>query len=104
MGRHTIGPALSGLGEGLAGRNVLVPLWRAGHSARWPGVESFLRHIGAAGFRVKQAVCQEAVQLGRVVFWSMHGSRPLPLTSPYRCLINGTRPKLPIGYHRIGEK
>ena len=24
MGRHTIGPALSGLGEGLAGRDVLV--------------------------------------------------------------------------------
>ena len=26
MGRHTIGPASYGLGEGLAGRDVLVPL------------------------------------------------------------------------------
>ena len=37
MMRHTIGPVLSGLGEGLAGRDVLVPLrssdslWRARH-------------------------------------------------------------------------
>jgi hypothetical protein len=35
--------------------------------------------FGAAGFQVKQAMCQEAVRLGRVVFRSTHGSRPLPL-------------------------
>ena len=29
--------------------------------------------------QVKQALCQEAMRLGWVVFWRMHGSRPLPL-------------------------
>jgi hypothetical protein len=36
----------------------------------------FLRHIGAAGFRVKRAVCQEAVRLGRVVLRRTLGSQP----------------------------
>ena len=30
---------------------------------RSPGVQCFLRHIGVAGFRVKRALCQEAVRL-----------------------------------------
>jgi hypothetical protein len=33
-----------------------------------PGVWCFLQHIGAAGFRVGCALCQEAVWLGWVVF------------------------------------
>jgi uncharacterized protein (DUF1810 family) len=48
-----------------------------------PGVRCFFRHIGAAGFRVKRALCQEAVLLGWVVFWRTHGSLPSPLSSPY---------------------
>jgi hypothetical protein len=36
MGRRTIGPALSGLGEGLAGRDVPVPL-RTSNSCGGPG-------------------------------------------------------------------
>jgi hypothetical protein len=59
-----------------AGRNVLV----LSHSSdscdgpdactltRSPGAWRFLRHIGATGFRVKGAVCQEAVWLGRSCF------------------------------------
>ena len=88
----TIGPASSGLGEGLASLDVLIPLhssdslWRARAHARWhqsPVVQCSLQHIVAADFQVKQAVCQEAVQLGRVVFQRTHGSRPSPLPSPY---------------------
>uniref|UniRef100_A0A673Z9C5 Nucleoporin 210 n=1 Tax=Salmo trutta TaxID=8032 RepID=A0A673Z9C5_SALTR len=37
------------------------------------------RHIGASGFRVKRAVCQDAVRLGRIVFRRTHGSRHSPL-------------------------
>jgi hypothetical protein len=36
MGRSTIGPALSGLGEGLAGRDILVPS-RTSDSCGGPG-------------------------------------------------------------------
>jgi hypothetical protein len=36
MGRYIIGPASSGLGEGLAGRDVLVPL-RTSDSCGGPG-------------------------------------------------------------------
>ena len=84
MMRHTIGPASSGLGEGLAGQDVLVPS-RSSNSCggtaactlTWsPVVQCFLQHISAAGFRVKQAVCQEAVRLGGVMFRGMHGPRP----------------------------
>jgi hypothetical protein len=61
MGRRTIGPDSSGLREGLASRDVLVP----SHSSdccgepgacmltRSPGVWCFIWHIGVAGFRVK---------------------------------------------------
>ena len=58
MGRRTIGPASSGLGEGLAGRDVHVPL-RSSDSCggpgvctltRSPGVRCFLRHVGVAGW------------------------------------------------------
>ena len=73
---RTIGPASSGLGEGLASRDVLV-LSRSNNSCggpgactltRSPGERGFLWHIGAAGFQVKRAVCQEAAWLGGVVF------------------------------------
>ena len=76
MRRRTIGPASSGLGEGLASQEFLVPSRSSDSCGRpgacmltWsPGVWCFLRHIGAAGFRVKRALCQEAVRLGWVVF------------------------------------
>jgi hypothetical protein len=42
---------------------------------RLPVGQCFLWHIGAAGFWVKQAVCQEAGLLGRVVFRSRQLSR-----------------------------
>ena len=58
---------------------------------RSPAVRYFLQHIGAAGFRVKRAVCQETVRIGRVVFWRTHGSRPSPLQSPYGSCSDGTR-------------
>jgi hypothetical protein len=71
----TIGPASPGLGEGLAGRDVLVPS-RTSDSCGGLGtvyVDTVtrctvfpLKHIGAAGFRVKWALCQEAVRLGWV--------------------------------------
>ena len=54
--------------EGLAGRDILIPL-RTSDSCgrvqctltRSPGVRCFLWHIGAAGFSVGWALCQEAV-------------------------------------------
>jgi hypothetical protein len=46
-----------------------------------PGVQCFLRQIGAAGFWVNWALCQEALQLGWVVFRRTHGSQPSPLLS-----------------------
>ena len=71
---HTIGPASSGLGEGLAGIDVLVPS-RASDSCAVPGAlhadtvaRCFLRHIGVADFWVKWALCQEAVRLGCLCF------------------------------------
>ena len=75
MRQRTIGPVSSGLGEGLPNRDVLVPS-RSSDSCGEPGactltwsagVQRFLRHIGAPGFRVKHALCQEAVRLGGVV-------------------------------------
>ena len=59
----TIGPASSGLGDGLAGGSLLGSLrssdslWRARRLQADLGsqLKCFLRHIGAAGFRVKQA-------------------------------------------------
>jgi hypothetical protein len=92
MRRRTIGPALSGLGEGLAGRDVPS---RSSDSCGGPGamhadtvssVQCFLQHIGVAGFWVKRALCQEAVRLGWVVFRRTHGSRPSPLANS-----NGSR-------------
>ena len=56
-----------------------------------PGVRCFLRHISATGFRVKWALCQEAVQLGWIVFLRTNGSRPSPLTSSYRSCSDETR-------------
>ncbi|XP_052319470.1 uncharacterized protein LOC118394525 isoform X5 [Oncorhynchus keta] len=55
---------------------------------RSPGVRCFLRHIGAAGFRVGCALCQEA---GWVMFRRTHGSRPSPLQSPYGSCSDETR-------------
>jgi hypothetical protein len=62
IGRHTIGPALSGLGEGLAEEAWLGSLRSSDSLGRVPAgwlrssVERcFLRHISAAGFRVKRA-------------------------------------------------
>ena len=58
---------------------------------RSPVVRCFLRHIGAAGFRVKWALCQECVRLGWVVFQRTQGSRHSPLPSPYRSCSDETR-------------
>jgi hypothetical protein len=60
MGRRTIGPASCGLGEGLEGRDVFVPSGTsnscsglgAAHADTVARCTVFLRHIGAAGFRV----------------------------------------------------
>ena len=106
MGRCTFGPGLSGLGEGLAGRDVLVPS-RTSDSCDGPGA----MHAGMVArctvfppthwcgwLPGKQALCQEAVWLGWVVFRRKHSSRALPLPSPYG------RGELPIGYHEIGRK
>ena len=99
MGRRKIGPASSVLGEGLASRDVLVPSRssdsKGGPGActltRSPGVQCFLQHISAAGFWVKWALCQEAVQLGWIVFRRTQGSRPSPLPSPYKSCSNETK-------------
>ena len=79
MRRCTIGPTSSGLGEGLAGRDILVPS-RSSDSCGGPGTmhahtvaRCFLRHIGVSGFQVKRSLCQEAVRLGWDVFRRMHG-------------------------------
>ena len=95
---RTIGLALSGLGRvlpagiSLSHRALATPV--AGRAqctlTRSLGVRCFLRHIGAAGFRVKQALCQEAV-CGWVVFRGMHGSRPSPLLSLYWSCRDETR-------------
>jgi hypothetical protein len=99
MGRRTIDPALSGLGRvrpagiSLSHRALATPV--AGRAqctlTRSPGVRCFLWHIGAAGFLVGWALCQEAVRLGWVVFRRTHGSRPSPLPSPYRSCSDETR-------------
>jgi hypothetical protein len=62
-------------------------LWRPGACTLTSGRQLYgvSSDTGAAGFRVKRAVCQEAV---RVVFQRTHGSRPSPL---YRRCSDGTR-------------
>ena len=80
MRQSTIGPALSRLEERLSGRDIHVPSRSSRAHARrlrLPVVPCFLRHIGAAGFRVKRAVGQEAVRLGRFVFQRMQGTLEL---------------------------
>ena len=76
---RTIGPASPSLGEGLARQDVLIPS-RSSDSCGRPGAcmltQCFLGHISVAGFRVKQAVSQEVVRLGRVMFLRTHDSRP----------------------------
>ena len=75
MGQRTISPATSDLGEGLAGRDVLVPsrssdsLWRAGRmhtdfGLQLCGVSSDTLVRLASGLSeqcVKRAMCREAV-------------------------------------------
>ena len=89
MGRPTIGPASSRLEEGLAGRDVLV-LSRPSDSCGWPGAVhtdtvamvarcTVFPPTHWCSFRVKWALCQEAVRLGWDVFRRTHGSRPSPL-------------------------
>jgi hypothetical protein len=82
MRRRTIFPVSFGLGEDLAGRDVLVPSLSS-DSCGGPGAytltrspvgRSFLRHIGVAGFQVKRAVYQEEVWLGRVAWLSTFAS------------------------------
>jgi hypothetical protein len=94
--RFTTDPAR--LGEGLGGRDVLVPSSSSDSCGglgtctltQSPVEWCFLRHIVAAGFRVKRAVCHEAMQLGRVMFQKTYGSRPSPLLSPYGSCSNKT--------------
>ena len=45
-----------------------------GTLTRSPAGRRFLQYIGAAGYWVKGALCQEAVLLGRIVFQRMQGS------------------------------
>ena len=84
---------------GLSGKDALVPS-RTSDSCGGPGAvhadmvarcTRFLRHIGAAGFRVKWVLCQVAVRLGWVVFWRTRGSRPLSLLCPYGSCSDETR-------------
>ena len=94
LGRLTIGLASSGLGRvwpvgiSLSHRAPATPV--AGRAqcvlTRSPGAQCFLRHIGAAGFRVG-----EAVRLGLVVFRRTHGFRPSSLPSPYGSCRDETR-------------
>jgi hypothetical protein len=95
VGRRTIGPALSGLGEGLADRDVLVPSRSsdscgAGHSDTVSQVycvfsDALVRLTSRlSGHYVKK-------QCGLFVFRRMHGSRPSPLQSPYGSCNDGTR-------------
>ena len=89
MGRRTIDPASSVLGEGLAGRDVLVQSRTNGSCGGQGAVHADMVARSTVFppthwcFWVKSALSQEAVQLGWVVFWRMHGSRPSPLPSPY---------------------
>ena len=93
MGGRTIGPASSGLGEGLARRDVLVPSRSSDSFGRpgactltqSPGVRCILRHIGVAGFCVKK-------QCGLVGSW--FGGRTaldIRLSSPYGSCSGETR-------------
>ena len=73
---------------------LAAPCGGPGAPASWlrsPAGWWSLQHIGAAGFRVKRTVCQEAVRLGRVVFRRSHGSWPSPLPSPSGSCSDGTR-------------
>ena len=95
-GGRTIGTASSGLGEGLASRDVLVSS-HTSDSCGEPGAvhaDMVLWHIGVSRFRVKLALCQEAVRLGWVVFRRMHSSRPSPLLSLYRSCSDKTNYQL----------
>jgi hypothetical protein len=77
--------------------------WAQCQLTRSPGVRCFRRYVGAAGFRVKCSLCQEAVRLGWVVFRKTRGSRPSALLCPYRSCSDETRLELPTGYHKIVE-
>ena len=78
-----IGPALSGLGEGLASRDILVPSrssdFCGGSGActltRSPVGWCFPRNIGTAGFRVKSAVSRSSAA------WQGHDSEDIWLST-----------------------
>jgi hypothetical protein len=93
VGHCTIGPVSSRLGRAWLAGALATPVvgWAQCTLTGSPGVWCFLRHIGAAGFRVGCALCQEAVRLGWVVFRRTHGSRPSPLPSPYVSCSDETR-------------
>jgi hypothetical protein len=100
-------PASSGLGEGLAGRDVLVPSRSSDsyggpmRNARWHGLQVY---GVSSDTLVRRAWCQKAVLLGWVVFRRTHGSWRSPLPSPYGSCSDGTRLQLPIGYQEIVVK
>ena len=89
-------PASSRSGEGLAGRDVLVPSLSS-DSCGGPGVYTVAR---CTVFPPTQW-CGWLSVLGGVVFWRTRGSRPSPLLSLYGSCSDGPRLELPIGY---GEK
>jgi hypothetical protein len=98
MGRHTIGPASSGLVEGLAGRDVLVPSRTSG-SCGGPGavhVDTVARCTGVSSdtvLRLTSGLSGHCVkkQCGLVGFQGTHGSLPLSLPSPYGSCSDETR-------------
>jgi hypothetical protein len=74
-----------------------VASWAQCTLTRSPGVQCFHRYIGAAGVRVKQTLCQEAVRLGLVVVQRTHGSWPSPIWVRTGFAAMGQNCELPIG-------
>jgi hypothetical protein len=97
MGRHTIGPRSSWLGEGLASRDVLVPS-RTSDSCGGPGAVHGRQVYGVspeALVRLASGLSGHCVmkQCGLVglCFGRTHDSQPLPLLSPYGSCSDKTR-------------
>jgi hypothetical protein len=100
IGRRAIVQASSGFGrhECLSHLALATPVVDRAQCTltRLPGAQCFLRHIGAAGFRVKWALGQEAVWLGWVVFGGHTALDPSPLPSPLGSCSDETRSQLDV--------
>ncbi|XP_064862592.1 transmembrane ascorbate-dependent reductase CYB561 isoform X1 [Oncorhynchus nerka] len=106
MGRRTIGPESSGLGEGLAGRDVPVPSCTSDSCGRPCAVHTDARcavfpltHWCGWLPRGKWPLCQEAVRLG--LCFGGHTALDLRLSRVRKVVAAMRRP---IGYHENGVK